>query len=372
MVYSSAFLRRKSGGWYGCLKYRDGDRTRMKSKRLQATGKRAARLELDEWRAELEQAASVPEPTTQTLGDYAESVIAAKESTRSVMSVTAKDYRTSMNGWNDVLAVPLADLTPETIETALARMIADGISPNTAAKRYVALKMVLDHAVSREHLQRSPLDSVPRPARVEPVKNPLDAATIERVRGLLDGIPAAPWNVAARLCLFAGLRAEETSGLQLADIDLDARKGYVRRAISYGKGGAQVAPPKTKQRRDFPISAALSDVLEPWIRQQVARYGSAPETYLLGTVERFADARDIGRKWSMFCDVCDVQGVAGRKPTLHDLRHTFATACVRGGMDVKTLQSILGHASASMTLDVYASADPDAKGRAVDIIDSVL
>ena len=47
----------------------------------------------------------------------------------------------------------------------------------------------------------------------------------------------------------------------------------------------------------------------------------------------------IGRKWSMLCEIEEFVGRAGRKPTLHDLRHTFATRCVSSGMDVKTLQS---------------------------------
>ena len=45
--------------------------------------------------------------------------------------------------------------------------------------------------------------------------------------------------------------------------------------------------------------------------------------------------------------------------TPHDLRHSFAVAALRSGMDVKTLQSILGHASASITLDVYAHYTED-------------
>jgi integrase len=46
---------------------------------------------------------------------------------------------------------------------------------------------------------------------------------------------------------------------------------------------------------------------------------------------------------------------------LHDLRRTFATYLVAKGTDVKTVSSLMGHANAAMTLNVYASADPDAR-----------
>lgn len=45
-------------------------------------------------------------------------------------------------------------------------------------------------------------------------------------------------------------------------------------------------------------------------------------------------------------------GVPGRTP--HELRHTAASLAVSAGANVKALQRILGHASAAVTLDVYA------------------
>lgn len=375
MFYQAAYLRKATHGrgLYGVLKYKDAaGKWRSKARLLAATTKRAAQRELDEWRVAMENDASKTASSRVLLGTYAEKAIADKEQAAAIMSVTAKDYRASMAGWSALRNVPLCDLTPDAIGDALRRMIADGISPNTALKRYIALKMVLEIAVQRGDLASSPMASVPRPQRVEPDKNPLDADTAARVKLLLQTIDPAPWTVAAQLCLLAGLRAEETAGLQLSDIDLASRRGYVRRAISYGKGGAQVAPPKGKRRRDFPISQTLADALRPWIAQQTASYGGAPDTWLLGNADRFADARDMGRKWSMFCDLCGIKGVAGKKPTLHDLRHTFATACVSAHMDIKTLQSILGHSSAAMTLDIYASADPAAKDGAADLIEAAI
>jgi integrase len=65
-------------------------------------------------------------------------------------------------------------------------------------------------------------------------------------------------------------------------------------------------------------------------------------------------------------------GTQGRRPTFHDLRHTFATFAIAEGIDVKTVSSIMGHANAAMTLDIYASADADAKRAAAMTIDEAM
>ena len=61
-------------------------------------------------------------------------------------------------------------------------------------------------------------------------------------------------------------------------------------------------------------------------------------------------------------------GTQGRKITFHDLRHSFATRAVAAGADVKAVSSVLGHANAAMTLNVYADADPDSKRRATNLV----
>jgi len=54
--------------------------------------------------------------------------------------------------------------------------------------------------------------------------------------------------------------------------------------------------------------------------------------------------------------------------TAHDLRHTAASLAIHGGANVTVLQRMLGHASAAMTLDVYADlfdSDLDAVAESV-------
>lgn len=52
--------------------------------------------------------------------------------------------------------------------------------------------------------------------------------------------------------------------------------------------------------------------------------------------------------------------------TFNDLRHTFATMMIAQGIDICTVADWLGHASPSMTLDVYADVAPEAKRDSLD------
>ena len=60
---------------------------------------------------------------------------------------------------------------------------------------------------------------------------------------------------------------------------------------------------------------------------------------------------------------------AGLPPIrFHDLRHTFATHAIAGGVDAKTWSGILGHANASFTLDTYTPVTTDMQKNAARIV----
>ena len=63
-------------------------------------------------------------------------------------------------------------------------------------------------------------------------------------------------------------------------------------------------------------------------------------------------------------------GVPGLHP--HDLRHTAASLAIQNGANVKVVQRMLGHASAAMTLDVYAGLFRDDLDNVADALDRVV
>ena len=60
-------------------------------------------------------------------------------------------------------------------------------------------------------------------------------------------------------------------------------------------------------------------------------------------------------------------GLAGLTP--HDLRHTAASLAIQAGANVKVVQQMLGHASAAMTLDIYAGLFADNLDEVADRLD---
>lgn len=57
-----------------------------------------------------------------------------------------------------------------------------------------------------------------------------------------------------------------------------------------------------------------------------------------------------------------------RRITVHALRHSYASMAIASGCDPKTLQTVLGHSSAKVTLDVYAELWPDRMDQVTDAI----
>ncbi len=55
--------------------------------------------------------------------------------------------------------------------------------------------------------------------------------------------------------------------------------------------------------------------------------------------------------------------------TFHDLRHTFASTALAGGVPISEISRWLGHKSITMTVDLYGHLVPEASGRARDALD---
>ena len=170
-----------------------------------------------------------------------------------------------------------------------------------------------------------------------------------------------------RFLAYTGLRWGEMAALQMCDFDMLRRRVNVSRSVTEFNGLVW-STPKTWERRSVPFPASLSDELAALMvgkgRDDLVFTSGRGEVLRVSNYRRgvFASAVEVCRKLDNAFPII----------TPHDLRHTAASLAVSAGANVMAVQRMLGHAKASMTLDVYADLfDEDLDGVA-DRLDTAI
>ena len=146
----------------------------------------------------------------------------------------------------------------------------------------------------------------------------------------------------------AGLRWGELAGLQVGDrVSVPGPGLRLRRAVLAGGGGGAlyVDTLKNNRSRTVPLVVDLVPIVDRWSA------GKAADGWLFsapggGPLRESNWKRSVG--WSTATAAAGLQGFR-----VHDLRHTAASVWLGAGADPKVVQRVLGHASASMTMDLY-------------------
>lgn len=370
----------------------DKDTERHQGKSVKATGKGAAqaRAQLAEFRKQLVDAEDAKRITTEiTLSEYVEHYIDMREASGSIEPSTVHDYRKAAQhqlykgGKHAIKDIALSDLTPQKIQAYEAWLLAPkprgyGYHPVSVIKGHRLLSSALKQAVADGLIASNPMQHVKPPKKRRSAPNALTASDVAKLNAELAKRPLNTTIVAAKLAIYTGMRRGEICGLRWQDVDFYNAQLTVARAVGFSDNGSYLKATKTDVIRTVPIPSSLVAVLQEWRKQfdDIAEAGglaNVDRLYVLGDLfGNYKSPQSISKRWGDLAEELDLIGTEGRRVTFHDLRHTFATVAIAGGVDVKTVSSILGHANAAITLNVYASADPSAKRRAAAQIDALL
>jgi len=140
------------------------------------------------------------------------------------------------------------------------------------------------------------------------------------------------------MLLDTGLRASELLSVNVADLDLESGKVLVRKT----KGG--------KPRAAF-VGETTRAALARYLGFKPLDYGSALRVAKAGTRLSYTGLRDIIRRRAKQA------GVAA--PSLHSFRRGFALTCLRSGMDIFSLQKLMGHSDLSVLRRYLAQTSED-------------
>jgi integrase len=152
------------------------------------------------------------------------------------------------------------------------------------------------------------------------------------------------------LLAYAGLRWGEASGLRVRDLDMLRRRATISENAVQAGSAIFVGTPKVHKQRSVP----LSEFLLPYLARQCERR-DRDELLFPGDDGGHLERPHSTSGW--FSKAVAESGLP--RVTPHKLRHTAASLAASAGANVKAVQRMLGHASAAMTLDVYADLFDD-------------
>jgi len=249
----------------------------------------------------------------------------------------------------------LAGVRHADVQTWVSGLTESGLAAASVRQAHRVLHLVLDLAVRDGRLPRNPAAGVKMPRATVAHKRFL---THQQVHSLAD--EAGRYCAAVLTLGYAGLRFGELSALRVGDVDLLRRRLTVERSMVEVQGKAIIGTPKSHQVREVPIPGFLAD--------ELARHlaGRAPDD-LAFPGPRGGLLRNSRFRLGYFDRAATSVGLDGLTP--HELRHTAASLAIASGASVKVVQRMLGHASASMTLDVYAGLFADDLDTVADRLD---
>ncbi len=254
-----------------------------------------------------------------------------------------------------------------------------GLSPKTLKNMYNMFNAALDQAVINNRLIRNPLRGVKLPSVT---KKEIDILSAEE-QALLHGAASSSAELPAFGIIFTlstGVRLGELIGFQWGDVNVKNHSIRVRRTVGRlqkvdeegnlvakepGKATTEIvirSPKSITSQREIPLFDELWDGLMEYRNRQYDMFAAfgidfngSTHIFCMPTGKVY-DPRTYEDLFKRTLKAADLPGI-----NFHALRHTFATRALEAGMDIKVLSSILGHAQASTTLNLYAHALPDHK-----------
>ena len=223
-----------------------------------------------------------------------------------------------------------------------------GIVGATRNRHQTALSSMFRRALDLGYVQRNPVREV---RRAREVVTPLPLVTDDEQDRLLALIPEAHRAIYVT-ALDTGARLGELLRLEWKDVDLDGGKLMVR--VS-----------KNKRPRMMVLTIRLQEVLQG-VRSERVRPLRGPDLIFRGAAG--ADGKLKGSWRCAFKKAA--KGIGHPELRIHDLRHLAAIALVRGGLDLPSIQSYLGHGNLISTLRYASYADESASARAARILDA--
>ena len=243
------------------------------------------------------------------------------------------------------------------VEQMLKQLQGEGRSSSGLAQCRGMLYQIMNKAEANDLIAKNPVRFAEKRRHTGPVKEK-DAFTSEEIKLLMSNLPYDKIGISIRLMLGTGMRTQELLALEPRHIEPDASCIHIRQAVNMVKGTVTVGQPKSRDSyRDVPVpvnlrwcAVKLRDGGKQFIWESPRNPGQPvnPSHFR----EQFRKALEA------------VPEVRALSP--HCCRHTYVSQLQALGVDLATIQSIVGHADVDMTKH-YLHVQDEVKTRAIGL-----
>ncbi len=286
------------------------------------------------------------------------------EYTGSIKENTLVSYRVQVE--NNIVpyigAIKLSALQPHDVQKAMNSLYKRPMSAKSVKNCYGVLHKALSQAVLNGYISKNPCEGVQLP-RIE--KKEICPLNEDEIRSFLEIIKGHQNEILFKTALFTGMRQAELMGLQWKNVDFKAGTILVCQQLIHEKkkeGVYKFAPTKTDSVRKITPAPIVMTWLQQLKRTQAAQRLAMGQKWDT-TLSDLVFTNEFGKNLSNTTLTHQVKRLAERIGKagfrFHDLRHSYAVAAIRAGDDMKTISSNLGHATISITMDIYASFTDD-------------
>ncbi|MEC9434664.1 MAG: tyrosine recombinase [Pseudomonadota bacterium] len=232
------------------------------------------------------------------------------------------------------------------VEAWLADLDARGLSKATRARKLSAARQFFRFALTEGWREDDPAARIAGPGAARRLPKTLSeaeaGAMLDAARRPARGTGAAARDALRLTCIVELLYATGLRATELCALPVAAARGDPRVLLVRGKGGKE---------RITPLTAPAREALAAWLAARDAAPGAARSPWLFPSHGR-SGRLTRQRLWQMITGLAAAAGVDPSRVSPHTLRHAFATHLLAHGADLRSIQTLLGHADLATT-EIY-------------------
>ncbi|XDA99695.1 site-specific tyrosine recombinase XerD [Sulfitobacter sp. LCG007] len=239
-------------------------------------------------------------------------------------------------------------LAREDVEAYIVHCDAQGLARSTRARRLSAIKQLYRFAFEEGWRADNPAIQISGPGREKRLPRTLSEDEVERLLEAARGSGRTAADTARNTCMLELLYATGMRVSELVGLPVSAARGDPRMLLILGKGGKE---------RMVPLSPPAREALSGWLAlrdaaEEGARLKGKPVSRFLFPSRGAQGHLTRHRFYLLIKELAVAGGVAPDKVTPHTLRHAFATHLLARGADLRSIQTLLGHADVATT-EIY-------------------